>query len=73
MESLGKAIIHPGAPVGQSNTVSPSGVSKDGGANPLSGFTLVEAVDLATATDMAKGCPGLQNGGSVEVAEMMHM
>lgn len=73
MGGLGKAIIHPGAPVGMSSTVSAAGVQGDGGSNPLSGFTLIEADDMAAATQMAKGCPALPNGGSVEVAEMIDM
>ncbi len=73
MQSLGKAIINPGAPVGGSQTVSPKGVADNGGDNPLSGFTIIEAANMQAATDMAKGCPGLENGGTVEVAEMIHM
>lgn len=73
MGSLGKAIVNPGAPVGASHTVSPDGVADNGGANPLTGFTIIEATDMQAATEMAKGCPGLESGGNVEVAEMMHM
>ena len=69
---LGDAVVNPGNPVGQSWTVSSSGVSHDGGANPLSGFTVVQADSMEAAATMAKGCPIL-NGGSVEVAEVMEM
>jgi len=73
MQGLGKATVNPGAPVGMSHTVDASGVAENGGANPLSGFTIVEAGGMDAATAMAKGCPILENGGTVEVAEMMEM
>jgi len=33
----------------------------------VGGYTLIEAKDLAQATELAKGCPILEVGGSVEV------
>jgi hypothetical protein len=33
----------------------------------VGGFTLIEAHDLAEATELSKGCPILEVGGSVEV------
>ncbi|MGB7297967.1 MAG: YciI family protein [Burkholderiaceae bacterium] len=73
MEGLGDAIAHPGAPVGQSHTVSAAGTKPDGGANPLSGFTLITADSLDSAIEMARGCPINEAGGSVEIAEMLPM
>lgn len=70
---MGDAVVDGGAPVGPSKTVSSGGVSDDGGANPLSGYTIVEAASFDAACAMAKGCPGLTSGGSVEVAERMEM
>lgn len=72
--SMGDAVVDGGGPCGQSNTVSSSGVADDGGANPLSGLTQVEAADLQSAVEMAKGCPMVQDGsGSVEVCEVLAM
>ena len=48
-------------------------VAADGGANPVSGYSLVEAADLAAAQKIAKGCPILDAGGSVEIAETIPM
>jgi hypothetical protein len=74
MESLGAAIVDPGNPVGMSKTVTSSGVEDNGGSNPLSGYTLVQADTIEAAIEMAKGCPVLVGGhGSVEVAEAMDM
>ena len=74
MASMGDALIVPGAPVGMSKTVSADGIADDGGSNPLSGYTVVEATDITAATDMAKGCPMVaEASGSVEVAEILEM
>ncbi|SCM67104.1 YciI family protein [Donghicola eburneus] len=63
----------PGNPVGQSKTVSASGISDDGGANPLSGYAIIEAANIDEATAIANECPIIGEGGSVEVAQIMEM
>ncbi|MGR3761407.1 YciI family protein [Roseobacteraceae bacterium NS-SX3] len=74
MGSMGDALVMPGAPVGMSKTVSSGGIADDGGANPVSGYSVVEARDHAAACEMAKGCPMVASGeGSVEVAEILEM
>ena len=72
--TMGDAVVIPGNPVGLSKTVSAAGVADNGGANPLSGYTVVRAADIGAATDMAKGCPMVMSGnGTVEVAEIIEM
>ncbi len=67
---MGAAVVDGGNPVGQSWTVKTDGVTEDGGPNPLSGYSLIEASDIQAAIAHAKGCPMVQDGsGSVEVAE----
>lgn len=66
---LGSAITDPGNPTGAAKTVTSEGVSDDRGANPLTGYTLIEAADLGAAADLARDCPVLERGGSVEVVE----
>ncbi|HVT08546.1 MAG TPA: YciI family protein [Polyangia bacterium] len=39
----------------------------------VSGFTLVEAKDLAQATELSMGCPVFLYGGAVEVRPIMKM
>lgn len=74
MTQHAEAFTDPGAPVGLSKTVSASGVADNGGANPLSGYTLVEAPDVDAACEIARGCPILDSPtGSVEVAPIMDM
>ncbi len=71
---MGDGCVDMGAPVGMSKTVSAGGVADDGGSNPLSGYTIVEAADIDAAVEMAKGCPILDGGsGTVEVAPVMEM
>ena len=72
--SLGAAVVDGGNPTGPSKTVAANGsVSAGGGANPISGYSLITADDLDAAVTMAKGCPILGVGGSVEVAEAIDM
>ncbi len=70
---LGDAAVNPGTPLGKSKIVSSSGVSDDGGSNPMSGFSIVKADTMDAALEMAKECPFLELGGTLEVAEMMEM
>jgi hypothetical protein len=48
-------------------------VSDGGGANPLSGYSIIEAKDLDDAVRLSKGCPVLLSGGSIEVSELIAM
>lgn len=72
MEGLGAALVEGGNPVGMSKTVSAAGIENNGGANPLSGYSIVAAVDIEAATSMAQNCPHLEMG-TVEVAELLVM
>ena len=73
VDGLGDAAVNPGTPLGKSKIVSSSGVSDDGGSNPMSGFSIVKADSMDAALEMAKECPFLEIGGTLEVAEMMEM
>lgn len=71
--SMGDAVVDGGNPLGMSKTVTSAGAADGGGANPLAGYSLVNAADMDAATAMANGCPMLADGGSVEVAECLDM
>ncbi|GHF36741.1 hypothetical protein [Seohaeicola zhoushanensis] len=74
MTDNGPALVDAGNPVGMSKTVSASGIADDGGANPASGYTIVEAADIAAACRMAQSNPMVMDGsGSVEIAPIMEM
>ena len=68
-DNIGDTIIDPGNPVGLSKTVSAAGVSDDGGPNPLSGYTIIQADSIDRAVELAKACP-IIGDGSIEVAEI---
>lgn len=71
---LGSSLVDGGAPTGQAKTVAPDGSVHDGGgANPLSGYTVVSASSIDEAVALAKGCPIVSAGGSIEVAEALDM
>lgn len=69
---LGDAMVNPGTPVGMSKTVSADGVTDDGGANPLSGYSVVRADSMEAVLELAKSCPFLEMG-TIEVAEQIEM
>ena len=72
--TMGAAVIDGGNPVGPSCTVGPGGrVADNGGANPATGYSLIEASSLEDALAKAKGCPILEADGTVEVAEAIDM
>jgi hypothetical protein len=72
--TLGSAVVDPGNPTGPARTVNPDGSSADGGgANPITGYSLISAESLAAAADIAKGCPHLKAGGTIQVAETIDM
>ncbi len=72
--SMGAAVIDGGNPVGKSSTVQSDGsLVSGGGPNPAGGYSLIEASNLEDAHQKAKGCPLLQAGGTIEIAEAMDM
>ncbi|MEP6638549.1 MAG: hypothetical protein ABJC39_04300 [Chloroflexota bacterium] len=66
---LGDALIDGGNPVSQVKTIAANGSVSDGGTNPSSGYSVIKAESLDAAVALAKGCPVLQGGATVEVAE----
>ena len=74
MESLGDALVDPGNPTGLAKTIdADGGVTVGGGANPLTGYSLLVAGDIDEAVALAKGCPIFESGGSIQVAETIEM
>ena len=72
--SMGAAVIDGGNPVGKSSTVTSDGkLVSGGGANPVSGYSLIEASSLENAHRKAMGCPLLKSGGSIEIAQALDM
>ena len=65
---LGGAVIDGGNPVSRSRTISPGGSVSDA-ASDVSGYSVIKADSLDAAIKLAKECPVLQGGASIEVCE----
>src|SRR3954468_5851097 len=59
---LGSAIVDPGSRVGATSTLGAAS-----SATAVTGYTIIQTDDLEAAVVLAKGCPGLLQGGGVEV------
>jgi hypothetical protein len=71
---MGEAVVDGGNPTAQAMTIGPDGTARaGGGANPLTGYSSINADDMDAAVKLASGCPILAGGGSVEVAEAIDM
>lgn len=73
MGTLGESLVDGGAPTASLQTVATGGVTAGGGSNPVTGYSFIEADDLEAAIKAAQGCPILDSGGTVEVAEVVAM
>lgn len=70
---LGSAIVDPGNPFAGSASVSDGGSVGDGAGSGLTGYSVMKADSLPAATELAKGCPVLNRGGSVDVYETLEV
>src|SRR5262245_11521426 len=65
---LGAAIVDPGAPFGAGSAVGGGPAT-----SALTGYSILQADDLAAAVKLAEGCPVIRDGGSVHVYEAIDM
>ena len=74
MAGLGDHLADGGNPVGMSTTLTANGAKEGGGANPLSGYSIIQADSMEQAIELGKSCPMLDApDGSIEIAEAMEM
>ena len=66
---LGSRLIDPGNPTARAVTVDAGSVSDGGGANPVSGYTVIEADGMEAAIELVQRGPIVQGGRTVEIAE----
>ena len=66
---LGDRLIDGGNPVSQVRTVAPDRSVSDGVANPPTGYSIISSDSIDGAVDLVKGCPVLDDGATVQVAE----
>ena len=70
-DTIGAAVTDSGNPFGASTTLSADGSSTGAGPSGLTGYSILAAESLQAAADLAKGCPLLSVGGTVEVYEIV--
>lgn len=70
---LGQAVVDPGNPTDASRTVGSDGSTTDGNRSGISGYSVVSADSIDAATEIAKGCPHLVAGGTIEVYETINV
>jgi len=73
LASLGDSVVSPANPLKNTSTVNPDGSVTTGGTTSMSGFTIIEADSMQAAVSIAKTCPFLDVGGSLEVSELIQM
>ncbi|NIO42611.1 MAG: hypothetical protein GTO41_22180, partial [Burkholderiales bacterium] len=73
LASLGDAAVSPANPLKHTSTVNSDGTVTPGGTTSMSGFTIIEADSMEAALSIAKACPFLDIGGSLEVSELVQM
>ena len=66
---LGAAVVDGGNPIGMTTMVGSGGTASVGAGDPVTGYSVIEADSMDAAVEIAKGCPHLQAGGTVEVGE----
>jgi len=73
LAALGDAAVSPANPLKGTSTVLPDGSVTAGSTTSMSGFTVIEATSMEQALAVAKACPFLEIGGSLEVSELIKM
>ena len=71
--ALGDSVVSPANPFRNTNTVHPDGSVTVGSTTSMSGYTIVTADSTEAALEIAKRCPFLEIGGSLEVSELVQM
>ena len=73
LSSLGDSAVSPANPLKNTSTVNSDGTVTTGSTTSMSGYTIIEVDTLDAALSVAKECPFLEIGGSLEVSELMQM
>ena len=65
---LGDSLVDGGNPASATKTIAADGSVSDDASGP-SGYSILKADSLDAAVALAKGCPVLQGGASIQVVE----
>lgn len=67
-KTLGEGLVDGGNPASATKTIAANGSVSDDPSGP-SGYSIIKADSLDAAVGLAKGCPVLQGGASIQVVE----
>ena len=73
LSALGESAVSPANPLGKTHTVNSDGSVEKGSKTSMSGYTIIAADSIDDAIAVAKDCPFLDVGGTLEVSELMQM
>lgn len=73
LSALGDAAVSPANPLKNTHTVNSDRTVTTGSQSSMSGYTIISADSIDDAVSIAKECPFLDVGGSLEVSELMQM
>lgn len=73
ISSLGDSAVSPMNPFKDTHTINPDASAAAGSSTKMSGFTIINAASMDAALSIAKSCPFLEIGGSMEVSELMQI
>jgi len=71
--SLGDSAVSPANPFKDTRTVNSDGTVTTGSTTSMSGYTVIEVDSMEVALEIAKACPFLDIGGTLEVSELIQM
>ncbi len=70
---LGENAVSPMNPFKDTHTINPDGTASARATTKMSGFTIIKAESMENALSIAKSCPFLETGDSLEVSELTQM
>ncbi len=73
LSSLGDSVVSPANPFKNTTVVSSDGTVTTGSQTTMSGYTIITAESMDKALEVARACPFLDIGGSLEVSELVQM
>jgi len=73
LASLGNSAVSPANPFKNTSTVNPDGSVTAGSSTAMSGYAIIDVDSMEKALEIARACPFLEIGGSLEVSELVKM
>jgi hypothetical protein len=71
--AIGGALVDGGNPASKTHLIAPDGGVSEVTSGAPSGYSIIKADDIDGAVKLAKGCPVLQGGASIQVVETFNV